>query len=145
MNSDSNIPRNFVTLQEAGLWRIYKSSDAYELAYVHDCEWFATHHRPKRHLSVRGRVVREFDLLSTSASASAFPPPSLWICVVEISPGLHVAFPVWRGDAFFRTYSFKHAAVADVSGDHEIAVLLDEYSRRGGFDDGTTRQLWRRD
>src|ERR1019366_4070801 len=86
------------------------------------------------------------DGLSESSTYCQRPPaPSLWICVVEISPGLHVAFPVWRGDAFFRTYSFKHAAVADVSGDHEIAVLLDEYSRRGGFDDGTTRQLWRRD
>jgi hypothetical protein len=128
MNSESYIPRIYSTLQEAGLWRIYKPPDAYDPAYVHDCEDFATHCRPKRRLSIRARIGREFEtLLSLPYSESS---PTLWVLVVELSPGFHAAFPIWRGDAFFRTRIFKYAAVADVGSDSEIAMLLDECSRR---------------
>jgi hypothetical protein len=145
MTSDSNIPRNYLTLQEAGLWRIYKPSDAYDPAYLHACEWFATHHRPKRHLSIRLWIAGEFGSWSPLSNSGGFSLTKLWICVIELSPGFHVAFPVWRGDAFFRICTFKLTAVADVSSDHEIAELLGECSCRGGFGDGATPHIGRRD
>ncbi len=128
MNSESYIPRIYLTLQEAGLWHIYKATDAYDDAYAHDIEWFSTHDRPKRRLSVRARIGREFEMLpSLPYSVSS---PTLWLLVVELSLGFHVTFPIWSGDAFFRTHMFKFAAVANVRSDSEIAVLLDECSRR---------------
>ena len=129
MSSESYTPHLHPTLEEAGLWRIYKSTDGYDSAYKHDCEWFAAHVRPKRHLSVRARIAKEFEALRLPPLGNV-ASPTLWLCVVEVSLGFHVAFPIWSGDAFFRTQMFKFAAVADVRSDSEIAVLLDECSRR---------------
>jgi hypothetical protein len=129
MNSQSYTPHLRSTLQEAGLWRIYKSTDAYDAAYTHDCEWFAAHVRPKRRLSVRARIGKEFEAFQLPRSGNV-ASPTLWLCVIEVSLGFHVALPIWSGDAFFRTQTFKYAAVADVRCDSEIAVLLDECSRR---------------
>ena|ERR1700730_7778796 len=129
MNSESYAPHLHSTLQEAGLWHIYKSTDAYDAAYTHDCEWFAAHVRPKRRLSVRARVGKEFEALPLPYSGNV-ASPTLWLCVIEVSLGFHVALPIWSGDSFFRTQMFKFAAVADVRSDSEIAVLLDECSRR---------------
>jgi hypothetical protein len=129
MNSGSYTQRLYPTLQEAGLWRIYKSTDAYDSAYTHDCGWFAAHVRPKRRLSVRARIGKEFEASPLPYSSNG-ASPTLWLCVIEVSLGFHVALPIWRGDAFFRTQMFKFGAVADVRSDSEIAVLLDECSRR---------------
>ena len=128
MSSPSKFPLACLTLEDAGLWRIYKPSDAHNFAYTHDCQWFAAHVRPKRRLSVRARIAKEFDALPLPYSVSS---PTLWLCCVELSLGLHMAFPVWCGEAFFRTDTFKYSAVADVRSDAEIAVILDECSRRG--------------
>jgi hypothetical protein len=130
MNSERYIPRFCPTLQEARLWRIYKTTDAHDAAYIHDCECFAAHVRPKRRLSVRSRIGREFETLLPLPHSNSVAWPTLWLCVVELSMGFHLALPIWIGDAFFRTRIFKYAAVADVGSDGEIAVLLDECSRR---------------
>jgi hypothetical protein len=42
--------------------------------------------------------------------------------------------PVWRGSAFFRVSTFQGLAFAQVTSDAEIAALIDECFRRGGFD-----------
>src|ERR1039458_7614442 len=109
MNSESYTPRIYSTLQEAGLWRIYNPTDAHDSAYSHDCEWHAAH--PKRNSSIRARIGREFEWLLPVSYATHGASPTLWLCVIERSPGFHVALPIWIGDAFFRTRMFKYALV----------------------------------
>ena len=130
MNSESHILPIYSTLLEAGLCRIYTPADAHDPAYTHDIEWSSTHIRPKRRLSVRAMIGREFETLLSLPYSSSVASPTLWVWVVELSPGFHVAFPIWRGDKFFRTYYFKYADVAEVTSDSEIAMLLAECSRR---------------
>jgi hypothetical protein len=129
MNSQSYIPPIYATPLEAGLCRIYTPADAYDPAYTHDIECFSTHIRPKGRFSIRTRIGREFETLSLPYSSNPFSPP-LWVWVEEFSPGLHLAFPIWRGQAFFRTRVFNNSYVADVGSDSETAMLLYECSRR---------------
>jgi hypothetical protein len=127
MNSESNIPRIYSTLLEAGLCRIYTPTDAYDDAYAHDIEWFSIHYRPKRRSSIRARLG--FEILMWPHSGNVLSPP-LWVWVIQQSPGIHVALPIWHDHEFFRTRVFKNACVADVGSDSEIAMLLYECSRR---------------
>lgn len=115
--------------QDARPLRIYNSIDAYNAAYKHDCEWFAKHSRPKRRSALRTQIGREFDPRPVVSNGSK-PPQMLWLCIIEVCSGVHIAFPVWSGDAFFRSYTENYASVADVSSDSEIAVLLSECFRR---------------
>jgi hypothetical protein len=130
MNSESYNPRIPSTLQEAGLWRIDKPTDAFDAAYTHDIEWLAAHVRPKRSLSIRARIGREFEMVLPLSYSTQAASPMLWVCVIELSVGFHAVLPIWRGDAFFRTQAFKFALVAELRSDGEVAVLLDECSRR---------------
>jgi hypothetical protein len=130
MKPENDNPRIYSTLQEAGLWRIYKPTDVFDAAYTHDVDWFVAHARPKRSLSIRARIGKEFETVLPLSNSIQATSATLWVWVIELSVGLHAALPIWRGDAFFRTQTFKFALVADLRSDGEIAVLLDECSRR---------------
>ena len=117
------------TLEQAKLWRIYTPNDA-SLIWQTDTLFFKKHHRPSRQNLLRWAYTNEFGSAPKHYSIS----PPLWVLVNEISIGTHKASPVWRGSAFFPTKLFSSMPVADVSSDGEIAVILTEIQRRGGFD-----------
>jgi hypothetical protein len=127
MNLESNIPRIYSTLQDAGLWRIYTPADADDEAYEHDIEWFSMYCCPERRSSIRPRLGLEIFMWPYAGNVLS---PPVWVWVIKQSPGFHVALPIWRGPRFFRTRVFKNACVADVGSDSEIAMLLYECSRR---------------
>jgi hypothetical protein len=132
------------TLQEAGMWRIDTPIAADHPAFEHDYAWFAEQAFANRRLLIRTIIGSEF-------GGSSFNTP-MWVCVDQLATGFHRVVPVWRGEAFFRCIgslptscmvALREASVLvpDISSGGEAAVLLDECSRRGGVDDGTTRQV----
>jgi hypothetical protein len=97
--------------------------------YEVDLAWYSSHRSPKRRLNIRRARGNEFGERVTAPF-----PPALWVFVNELSPGFHLVSPFWRGSPFFGVYTFKYFSVANVSSDTEIASILDECFRRGGFD-----------
>jgi hypothetical protein len=117
------------TLTQAGLAHLYTPRHANDAAYECDLGFFARHKSPKRRLSFRQTMGPEF-----GTRYEVISPPPLWVLVNEASPGFHLALPVWRGFAFFRVCSFRYGSFANVTSDAEVAAILDECFRRGGFD-----------
>jgi hypothetical protein len=118
------------TLAEASLARIYAPSHANDAAYGLNLAWFSSHKNPKRRCFIRIAIGPEFEPCFIGPQ-----PLSLWTLVLELSPGLHIVLPVWRGPPFFRVCDFKYVSVANVSSDSEISNIASECFRRGGLDE----------
>ena len=127
----SNVAGLCPTLAVSGLAQFRTPRHADNDAYKHDIDWFARHRSPRRRWSVREMVGDEFE-----PPQFVMPPPRLWVTTAEVSSGFHHVYPVWRGNAFFRTSTCRYILAADVGTDAEIAAIIDECFRRVGVDHG---------
>ena len=90
-------------------------------AYGQDAAFFKAN--PKRRLYLRDAQYGEFDLELELGDWLSLP--KLHVLVAQVSSGVHMITPVYRGKAFFKQ---------DVETDAEVGLILDAMARREGFD-----------
>jgi hypothetical protein len=105
-----------------GVLRCYSPTSKRREHYEEDTAFFKAH--PKRRLMIRPAMFSEFDIeLQLGDWLSV---PHIHLLIVQVSIGVHLAVPVYRGRSFFE---------ATVETDAEVGLILSEMARRNGFDE----------
>ena len=89
-------------------------------SYKKDSAFFKAN--PRRRLILRSAFMNEFDI--DLELTNWLRLPILHCLVTQLSTGVHLLTPVYRGKAFF----------GDVTTDTEIAMIVGEMALRGGID-----------
>jgi hypothetical protein len=91
--------------------------------YEQDKEFFRLH--PGRRLYIRKDYIGEFDV--EMSAGDWLQLPRLHILVSQLTGGIHLVTPIYRGKAFFYD---------NVETDAEVSLIVVEIARRNGIDGG---------
>ena len=97
--------------------------------YYSDCDWFSKHKR--RTITIRASA---FDFKEPEFIGNPNRPPKLHCLIVQTSPGFHLVFPIFRGNAVaWPTESFAQAHYVVANSDGDLWNLLMIVVKAGGM------------